>query len=197
MISSRREQGGSKQHCQRPEPLIRNHGPLLSKCKASLSTFAAREILRHVRAGGRFRDVAVLARQLEPYQDVFRRVFTRYEIPFFLDRREPIAHHPLAELTRYEPAMVTAVEKAVVGASDDLGFVRLAPDAFVTAPQKSIDYAVMEKTDRAAVVAGNFRWSDIGSWDAIFDIAERDKAGNAVHGTVVTSDSRNCKCSKI
>src|SRR6185369_892077 len=98
----------------------------------------------------------------------------------------------LTELTRYEPAMATAVEKAVAGASTDLGFVRLAPEAFATAPQKSIDYAVMEKTDRAAVVAGNFRWSDIGSWDAIFDIAERDKSGNAVHGTVVTMDARNC-----
>jgi mannose-1-phosphate guanylyltransferase/mannose-6-phosphate isomerase len=98
----------------------------------------------------------------------------------------------LGELARYEPTMVTAVEKAVAGASSDLGFVRLALEAFATAPQKSIDYAVMEKTDRAAVVAGSFRWSDIGSWDAIFDIAERDKSGNAVHGTVVTSDSRNC-----
>ena len=98
----------------------------------------------------------------------------------------------LAELARFEPAMVTAVEAAVAGASNDLGFVRLEPDAFASAPQKSIDYAVMEKTDRAAVVAGNFRWSDIGSWDAIFDIAERDKSGNAIHGTVVTSDARNC-----
>jgi mannose-1-phosphate guanylyltransferase/mannose-6-phosphate isomerase len=50
----------------------------------------------------------------------------------------------------------------------------------------------MEKTDRAAVIAGNFRWSDIGSWDAIFDIAPRDTAGNAVHGTVVTADAQNC-----
>ena len=98
----------------------------------------------------------------------------------------------LSELNRFEPAMVSAVEKAVATASDDIGFVRLDPDAFAAAPQKSIDYAVMEKTDRAAVIAGNFRWSDIGSWDAIFDIAERDKSGNAVHGTVVTSDSRNC-----
>ncbi|MCX7313912.1 MAG: mannose-1-phosphate guanylyltransferase/mannose-6-phosphate isomerase [Alphaproteobacteria bacterium] len=98
----------------------------------------------------------------------------------------------LSELNRFEPAMVSAVEKAVATASDDIGFVRLDPDAFAAAPQKSIDYAVMEKTDRAAVIAGNFRWSDIGSWDAIFDIAERDKSGNAVHGTVVASDSRNC-----
>jgi mannose-1-phosphate guanylyltransferase / mannose-6-phosphate isomerase len=98
----------------------------------------------------------------------------------------------LTELKRYEPSMVTAVEAAVGGASNDLGFVRLQPEAFGTATQKSIDYAVMEKTDRAAVVVGKFRWSDIGSWDAILDIAERDKYGNAVQGTVVTTDARNC-----
>jgi mannose-1-phosphate guanylyltransferase/mannose-6-phosphate isomerase len=98
----------------------------------------------------------------------------------------------LAELGRYEPAMAAAVEAAVAGASNDLGFVRLSPEAFANAPQKSIDYAVMEKTERAAVIAGNFRWSDIGSWDAIFDIANRDKSGNAIHGAVVTADSRNC-----
>jgi ATP-dependent helicase/nuclease subunit B len=63
---------------------------------------AAREIRRLVRAGrGRYRDAAVLTRSLEPYHDAIRRVFTQYEIPFFLDRRESVAHHPLAELTRY------------------------------------------------------------------------------------------------
>jgi ATP-dependent helicase/nuclease subunit B len=65
------------------------------------ATFAAREILRFVReSGGRFRDVAVLVRDLEAYHDPLRRVLTRFGIPFFLDRREPITHHPLAELTR-------------------------------------------------------------------------------------------------
>jgi len=64
------------------------------------ATLAARDILRHVRAGGRFRETAVLVRNLDGYHDVLRRVFLRYEIPFFLDRREPIAHHPVAELTR-------------------------------------------------------------------------------------------------
>ena len=77
--------------------------------------------------------------------------------------------------------------------ADDLGFLRLDPEAFGSAPQKSIDYAVMEKTDRAAVVDGNFRWSDIGSWDAIFDIAPRDAAGNAIHGTVVTMDTQQLR----
>ena len=61
---------------------------------------AAREILQFVRGGGRFREAAVLLRSLEDYHDVLRRVFSRYGIPFFLDRREPSAHHPLAELTR-------------------------------------------------------------------------------------------------
>jgi mannose-1-phosphate guanylyltransferase/mannose-6-phosphate isomerase len=98
----------------------------------------------------------------------------------------------IAELSRFEPSMAEAVERAVAGANRDLGFVRLDAEAFADAPQKSIDYAVMEKTDRAAVVTGNFRWSDIGSWDAIFDIASRDKSGNSVHGTVVTTDTRNC-----
>jgi ATP-dependent helicase/nuclease subunit B len=64
------------------------------------ATLAAREILRHVRAGGRFRDVAVLVRKLQPYHAALQRVFSRYEIPFFLDRREPVAHHPLVEFTR-------------------------------------------------------------------------------------------------
>ena len=98
----------------------------------------------------------------------------------------------LSELKSYEPAMAAAAEAAAAGATNDLGFLRLDAEAFASAPQKSIDYAVMEKTDRAAVVAGTFRWSDIGSWDAIFDVAERDKSGNAVHGTVVTADARNC-----
>src|SRR4030095_13173739 len=64
------------------------------------AVLAAREILRYVRQGGRFRETAVLVRDLEKYHDVLRRVFLRYEIPFFLDRRESIAHHPLAELVR-------------------------------------------------------------------------------------------------
>ncbi len=61
---------------------------------------AAQEILRHVRGGGRFRDCGVILRNLSGYHDAIRRVLTRYEIPFFIDRREPVAHHPFPELTR-------------------------------------------------------------------------------------------------
>jgi mannose-1-phosphate guanylyltransferase/mannose-6-phosphate isomerase len=95
----------------------------------------------------------------------------------------------LAELRRFEPALVESVEASVAAATTDLGFLRLDPDAFSRAPQKSIDYALMEKTDRAAVVEAHYRWSDIGSWDAVFDVGVRDAAGNAVQGHVVTTDT--------
>ena len=67
----------------------------------------AREILRHVRTGGRYRDAAVLVRSLTGYHEALERVFSRYQIPFFLDRRESVAHHPLAELTRSALRTVT------------------------------------------------------------------------------------------
>lgn len=64
------------------------------------AVLAAREILAFVRAGGRFREAAVLVRKLDDCCDELRRTFSRYQIPFFLDSRQPVAHHPLAELTR-------------------------------------------------------------------------------------------------
>ncbi len=67
---------------------------------AAETIMAAREIRRFVRKGHRYRDCAVLLRSFDGYKDLLRRVFERYEIPCFLDRRESVAHHPLAELTR-------------------------------------------------------------------------------------------------
>jgi mannose-1-phosphate guanylyltransferase/mannose-6-phosphate isomerase len=98
----------------------------------------------------------------------------------------------LGELARLEPEMASSVEAAVARTTEDLGFLRLDPEAFARAPQKSIDYAVMERTDRAAVIAGDFRWSDIGSWDALFDIRPRDGEGNVLQGPVVTLDAQDC-----
>jgi mannose-1-phosphate guanylyltransferase / mannose-6-phosphate isomerase len=98
----------------------------------------------------------------------------------------------LSELKRFEPAIVEAIEASVAKASNDLGFLRLQPEAFARSPQKSFDYAVMEKTERAAVVAGDFRWSDIGSWDALFDITPHDASGNVVHGPAVAMDTSGC-----
>jgi len=86
---------------QTPDP--RPHSLRAAVCAnpEAEAALAAREILRHVRAGGRFRDCAVILRTLDHHHTALRRVFTRNEIPFFLDRREPVAHHPLAELTRF------------------------------------------------------------------------------------------------
>jgi mannose-1-phosphate guanylyltransferase / mannose-6-phosphate isomerase len=98
----------------------------------------------------------------------------------------------LDELARHAPEVAQAAGAAVAAATTDLGFVRLDADAFAKAPQTSIDYALMERTERAAVVEGRFRWSDIGNWAAVLDIAERDAGGNAVHGPAMTLDAQDC-----
>src|SRR6185503_15304201 len=89
-------------------------------------------------------------------------------------------------------AMAKATEQAAAKATEDIGFIRLDTASFASAPQKSIDYAVMEKTRLAAVVEGRFRWSDIGSWDAIAAVSARDAAGNATRGPVMLVEAENC-----
>ena len=65
-------------------------------------------------------------------------------------------------------------------------------DAFAASPSDSIDYAVMEKADRVAVVPVDMGWSDVGSWDALHALSDRDDAGNAHAGDVLSIDTRNC-----
>ncbi len=95
------------------------------------------------------------------------------------------------EAERFEPEIVAMVREAVELSVEDLGFIRLDAKAFAESPSKSIDYAVMEKTSRAAVVEGKFRWSDIGSWDALRALEPGDAAGNVTHGPVTLLDSTN------
>jgi len=97
----------------------------------------------------------------------------------------------LDEITRFEPAMAEAARAAVDGMTRDLDFLRLAAEPFGRAPRKSIDYAVMERTKLAAVVRADMGWSDVGSWDAVWDNLERDTSGNAISGPAVVLDSRN------
>lgn len=97
----------------------------------------------------------------------------------------------LEEALKFEPHMVEAVQAAVETAESDLGFIRLDEQAFGEAPAKSIDYAVMERTDRAAVVAAEFHWSDIGAWNALHELGERDALGNVMRGPVALLDSTN------
>jgi mannose-1-phosphate guanylyltransferase/mannose-6-phosphate isomerase len=95
----------------------------------------------------------------------------------------------LEELGLHEPAMLAAATAAFEGANTDLDFIRLEKAAFESAPNDSIDYAVMEKTSRAAVVPVTCGWSDIGSWDALWLAAEKDANGNHAEGDVITVDT--------
>jgi mannose-1-phosphate guanylyltransferase/mannose-6-phosphate isomerase len=87
--------------------------------------------------------------------------------------------------------MAANVKAAVAELTRDLDFLRLAEKPFTAAPKKSIDYAVMEHTKLAAVVTADFGWSDVGSWNAVWEINDQDGAGNATDGPVIITDSRN------
>ena len=97
----------------------------------------------------------------------------------------------LEELARFRPDIVDAVRAAHATARHDGDFVRLDKDAFSACPSDSIDYAVMEKTADAMVLPVDIGWNDVGSWSALWDVAERDADGNAHHGDVIAVDSRN------
>jgi mannose-1-phosphate guanylyltransferase / mannose-6-phosphate isomerase len=97
----------------------------------------------------------------------------------------------LSEIARFEPDIAEAAKVAVGGMTKDLDFLRLPAEAFAQAPKKSIDYAVMERTERAAVVPLDCGWSDIGSWGAVWEVLGHDADGNTATGSVVFLDSRN------
>jgi mannose-1-phosphate guanylyltransferase/mannose-1-phosphate guanylyltransferase/mannose-6-phosphate isomerase len=98
----------------------------------------------------------------------------------------------LAELERLAPELLAAVRAAVTDATRDLDFVRLSAEAFTRVPDISIDYAVMEKTEHAAVVPASIGWSDVGSWSALWEISPQDGHGNATIGPVELLDAKNC-----
>ena len=97
----------------------------------------------------------------------------------------------LAELARLEPQMLDQCRAAVAGGKKDFDFIRLAGDAFAACRSISIDYAVMERTRKAAVVPVEMGWSDIGSWESLWQASPKDKAGNTLHGDVLQEDSAN------
>jgi len=101
----------------------------------------------------------------------------------------------LDEYRALDAQSVQAVGDSVAKAGRDLGFITLDPGEFGSAKAISIDYAVMEKTPRAAVVPVACGWSDVGSWHAVWELSEKDAEGNAARGTAVFEDSRNCNVS--
>jgi len=97
----------------------------------------------------------------------------------------------LSELERFEPAVLAAARAALVAGSRDLDFFRLDKDAFAASPGTSIDYAVMERTEQAAVVAADMGWTDVGAWSALWDVGTKDPDGNVRLGDVLMHDTRN------
>lgn len=97
----------------------------------------------------------------------------------------------LQELERWQPAMLTACRQALDEARRDTDFVRLQAEHFAACPSDSIDYAVMEKTDAAAVIALDAGWNDVGSWAALWEATAQDADGNAHHGDVIALNCRN------
>jgi mannose-1-phosphate guanylyltransferase/mannose-6-phosphate isomerase len=97
----------------------------------------------------------------------------------------------LQELARRDNAMIETCRRALAEAKRDLDFLRLEAAAFTAARSISIDYAVMEHTKAAAVVPVDIGWSDVGSFDALWQAGSKDADGNVAVGKVVTSDTRN------
>lgn len=97
----------------------------------------------------------------------------------------------LEELSKFEPEMRSVARATIDAVVSDLDFLRLPEAVFSTSPKKSIDFAVMERTSRTAVLPVDFGWSDIGSWGALWDELDHDGLGNSVDGPTVLIDTRN------
>ncbi|MFM7314164.1 MAG: mannose-1-phosphate guanylyltransferase/mannose-6-phosphate isomerase [Cyanobium sp.] len=98
----------------------------------------------------------------------------------------------LSELERHAPQVVSACRNALEREASDLDFVRLEREAFGQCPNVAIDVAVMERTDRGAVLPLDAGWSDVGSWSALWETADQDRDGNVLRGRVISENSRNC-----
>ncbi|MCX6178209.1 MAG: mannose-1-phosphate guanylyltransferase/mannose-6-phosphate isomerase [Chlorobiales bacterium] len=98
----------------------------------------------------------------------------------------------LMELEAQAPSIIFACREALQKAVEDLDFLRLDVEAFCASPSDSIDYAVMEKTTRAALVPLDAGWNDVGAWSALWDVHVRDDSGNVKKGDVLVQDVKNC-----
>ena len=97
----------------------------------------------------------------------------------------------LEELERFEPEIAAAAREGVARAKTDLGFIVLDRESFLRAPKMSIDFAVMERTHRAAVLAADVGWSDVGQWSTVWRLSPQDERGNSLRGRAVAINSSN------
>ncbi len=97
----------------------------------------------------------------------------------------------LEEFKRLRTDILEATEAALEKAAMDLNFLRMQEVDFRAVPSDSLDYAIMEETDKAAVVPAEFGWSDLGSFSALWGASDKDEGGNVSHGDVMMEDTRN------
>ncbi|WP_202942555.1 mannose-1-phosphate guanylyltransferase/mannose-6-phosphate isomerase [Alteromonas macleodii] len=97
----------------------------------------------------------------------------------------------LEELAKYDPAILSVCEKAIETQTTDLDFIRVDSEVFAQCPDNSIDYAVMEKTDSAAMVPLDANWSDVGSWGSLWETSDKDDRGNVTIGDTLLEDVDN------
>lgn len=98
----------------------------------------------------------------------------------------------LNELKRHEPDILQTSLNALSKANQHHDFLRLDLDSFAQCKSESIDYAIMEKTDKAVVIPVSMQWSDLGCWSAVAEANQQDEQGNTIRGKVITKDSQNC-----
>lgn len=98
----------------------------------------------------------------------------------------------LSALERFAPEMLAAAKDALTQADRTGSFIRPDAQAFALSPSDSVDYAVMEKAEKVAVVPVDMDWCDVGSWDALYDLISKDKCGNAHIGDVVSLEAAGC-----
>jgi mannose-1-phosphate guanylyltransferase len=101
------------------------------------------------------------------------------------------AQNYLNELKNYRPDIYSACTNAMQSVDIDLDFIRINKESFFDCPAESIDYAVMEKTTNAVVIAMDAGWSDVGAWSSLWEVSDKDKDDNVITGDVLTVDSHN------
>lgn len=97
----------------------------------------------------------------------------------------------LQELEKFNPAIAQNAKNAIQSCKNDLDFIRLDKESFEQCPEDSIDYAVMEKTEHAVVVPLNANWNDVGAWNSVWEVSQKDENGNSLRGDVITQDTHN------
>lgn len=98
----------------------------------------------------------------------------------------------LNELKKFRPDIYSICETSLLKSESDLDFIRVNGKVFNCCPSESIDYAVMENTMQAVVVPLDAKWSDVGSWTALWDISKKNENGNIIRGDVIAKDTDNC-----